>query len=101
MAVEIAILAVPNQSFTVTLDGRRYGLTLKETKGVMMADLEIDGDVILTGTRVLAGEPLIPYKRLEVGNFMLLTDVDELPDWTQFGFSQTLIFLSASEIAEL
>lgn len=97
----ISIQAVPNQSFSLTLDGVRFTLRLKETNGVMVADLDIDGEVILSGTRVLATEPIIPYKALERGNFLLLTDGDTLPDWRQFGVSQSLVYLTPADIVAL
>lgn len=91
----------PNQELTVRLDDRRYTLRLKAANGVMVADVSIDGAVILRGTRVLAGEPIIPYVYLQDGNFILLTVDDALPDYAQFGVTQSLVFLSAEEIAAL
>ena len=64
----------------------------------MVFDLEQDGTTILTGSRVLAGEPLIPYEYLEAGNFILLTINDELPSWKEFGATQKLIYLTGAEI---
>lgn len=91
----------PNQELTVRVGDRRYTLRLKSTNGVMVADVSIDGAVILRGTRVLAGEPIIPYVYLQDGNFILLTVDDALPDYAQFGVTQSLVFLSAEEIAAL
>lgn len=98
MSREIPLSAVPNQSLTVTLDDERLVLTLKEANGVMVADLERNGTVLLSGTRVLAGEPIIPYGYLESGNFIMLTLNDELPDWRQFQTTQSLIYLTIAEV---
>lgn len=95
----IPITAVPNQSLSVQLDNLRYVLRIKEASGVMVADVERDSVTIITGTRVLAGELIIPYHYLEVGNFIILTVNDELPDWRSFGVSQTLIYLEAADLA--
>lgn len=99
----IPIAAEPNQEFTVRLDDTRYAIRLKETNGVMVADVTIDDVVTITGTRVLAGEFLIPYLYMvgEGGNFLLLTNGDELPDWREFGASQSLVYMSAAELAAL
>ena len=91
----------PNQDLTVRLDNTRYGLRLKSTNGVMVVDVSIDGVTVLTGSRVLAGEPLIPYEYIATGNFILLTVNDELPDYTQFGVTQSLVYMSPEEIAAL
>jgi hypothetical protein len=98
---QIPITAEPNQEFTADLDGLRFLVRLKETNGVMVADITIDDAVILSATRVLAGEPLIPYGYLEQGNLVMLTDADALPDYPQFGATQFLFYMSAAEIAAL
>lgn len=97
----IPIVAEPSQELSVRLDDVRYTLRLKAANGVMVADISIDGSVILAGTRVLAGEPIIPYGHLQVGNFLLLTQGDALPDYAQFGVTQSLVYLSPAEIAAL
>lgn len=97
----IPIAAEPNQEFTVRLDDTRYLIRFKETNGVMVADITIDDVVTITGTRVLAGEFIIPYVYMMRGNFLLLTNGDELPDWQQFGASQSLVYMSAAELLAL
>lgn len=94
----IPIIATPNQSLSIRVDDTRLVLRLKEARGVMVADLERDGETVILGTRVLAGEPIIPYRYLEDGNFLLLTIDDALPDWTVFGASQTLVYMTAAEV---
>lgn len=97
---QISLAAIPNQSFSVTLDGRRYDLAFKDADGVMVANVARDDVVIATGQRLVAGQPVLPYRWQESGNFVLLTEGDELPDWTLFGSTQFLYFLSADELAE-
>lgn len=97
----IPIAAVPNQSLSVRLDDTRLVLRLKAARGVMVADLERDGVTVILGTRVLAGEPIIPYRYLETGNFMLNTVNGALPDWRQFGVSQSLVYITAAEVGAL
>jgi hypothetical protein len=98
---QIPLAAEPNQEFTVRLDDTRYLIRLKEANGVMVADFVIDDVVTITGTRVLAGEFLIPYLYMMRGNFVLLTVGDALPDWREFGASQTLVYMSPEEFAAL
>lgn len=97
----IPLAAEPNQEFTVRLDDTRYAIRLKEANGVMVADVTIDDVVTLTATRVLAGELLIPYLYMVRGNFVLLTNGDDLPDWREFGASQALVYMSPAEFAAL
>lgn len=64
----------------------------------MTATVVQDGETLVSGARLLAGEPMIPYGYLAtLGNFMLLTLDGDLPDWRMFGQSQTLIYLPESE----
>ncbi len=99
MAQMVPIEPVPNQSFSAQLDGRRFAFVLRDANGGMVVDLAIDGAQVLLASRLVAGTPLIPYRHLEAGNLVLTTDGDALPDYTQFGITQTLVFLSAAELA--
>lgn len=99
---QIPLTADPNQEFNLRLDDVRYALRIKEASGVMVADVTINDALVLSATRVLAGELIIPYFRLMVGgNFLVLTNNDELPDYREFGGSQQLIYLSPAELAAL
>lgn len=65
----------------------------------MIVDLVLNDEPILTGARIVAGTPLIPYKFLQgSGNFMLLTEQDEIPYWERFGIDQQLIYGSPEEL---
>lgn len=97
----VPLSPVPNQSFTVTLDGSRWGMRLTTGTGTTSVDVTRDGSALLMGARALAGEPLIPYAYLQTGNFIFVVNGGELPDYRAFGISQFLIYLSADEIAEL
>lgn len=97
----IPLAAEPNQEFNVRLDDVRYAIRLKEANGVMVADVTVDDVVILSASRVLAGEFLIPYLYIMEGNFVLLTVADALPDWREFGASQSLVYMSPAEFAAL
>lgn len=97
----IPLIQSPNQSFSVRLDNTRLVMRLKEANAVMFADLERAGSPVVSGMRFIAGEPLIPYRYLEEGNFLFVTLNDELPDWRKFGTSQQLIYLTAAEIDAL
>lgn len=96
----IELAQVPNQSFSVTLEGVRWDITIKQAREVMVVDLVRDSIEILRGQRIVAGTPIIPYRNLQGdGNFLLLTDGDELPNWERFEVDQQLIYANAAEIA--
>lgn len=98
----IDIDPIPNQEFSVTVDGNRWDFVIKEAVSSMICDLSLNDEVILSGARIVAGTPIIPYEYLRrKGNFIILTENDELPYWTQFGVNQQLIYASAEELSLL
>lgn len=66
----------------------------------MCCDINCNSIQLLNGTRIVAGFPIIPYPAYfqPNGNFLLLTTNEALPDYNEFGITQTLIYLSAAEI---
>lgn len=80
------------------LNGSVYDLTIKETRGVMCVTIVRDNALLLSNTRMVAGYPLIPYRYLENGNFIVLTANDDYPYYTKFGSTQMLIFASQAEL---
>lgn len=100
--MELPLQAVANQAFTVTLEGSRYELTLKEAGGIMCLDLTRDGVLLLQGHRCVANAPLLPYEFLQDGgNFAFVTENDDLPHYSAFDFTQTLVYLTVDEVAAL
>lgn len=98
----IDIDPIPNQEFSVTVDGNRWDFVIKEAVSSMICDLSLNDEVILSGARIVTGTPIIPYEYLRrQGNFIILTENDELPYWTQFGVNQQLIYASAEELSLL
>lgn len=96
----IDIDQTPNQSFSVTIDGNRWGLTIKQAVSSMFADVTLNDVYLLRGQILVAGTPIIPYERMQAnGNFILLTENDEMPNWERFGVDQTLVYATADEIA--
>lgn len=98
--IDIALAAVANQSLFVQLDDQAYSIVVHSAADdTMTVDITRD-DVLLTqGARITPGTPLLPYRYQESGNFVLITDSGDLPDFTQFGVTQFLIYLSADELA--
>jgi tRNA(Ile2) C34 agmatinyltransferase TiaS len=99
--IDIGLNAIPNQSLTIQIDDDLYQITMKATRGVMSCSIVRNDVAIVSNVRVVPGSPIIPYKYLESGNFVLLTQNDDYPEYTKFGSSQSLVFVSQLEIDEL
>jgi hypothetical protein len=100
----IPLQAVANQSVVVTLDEVRWTLTIKACDGIMAVDVDLNDTPILRGQRVVAGLPVIPYRRLiegvapGAGNFMFVTVDDAYPWWERFGVDQSLVYVTAADL---
>lgn len=95
----IPIEPIPNQSLTITENGTRFGLVIKDCNQTIAVDVSIDDVAVLQGQRIVVGTPIIPYEYLAgSGNFILLVNNDELPDYTKFGMSQLLMYTEPGEV---
>lgn len=94
----IGLENIPNQSFTVNLDSRRYDFVIKETRGVMSVSIARDNEQLVSNIRMVAGTPLLPYLYQEEGNFFLLTENQEYPDYNLFKTNQYLLYLTVAEV---
>lgn len=106
--IQIPITNIPNQSFSISLDGNQFDIRIHACRdngqygtGIVAFDIVINNTVTVTGMRGVPSCPLIPYEYLENGNFVVETMNDEYPDWRQFGITQYLIYASQSELQAL
>lgn len=99
--IEIPLQAIPNQTFSILLDNIQYDFRIEVTNNVMSFDIVRNNVPIVTGQRAVAGYPIIPYRYLENGNFVVLTMNGDYPDYTQFGITQSLIYASLIELEAL
>lgn len=97
----IPLATVPNQQVSINIGENRWTLRIKEAVSSMVADVSLNDQPILSGMRFCVGTPLIPFRYLAGnGNFLLLVNDEELPDWRKFGTTQSLVFVEASELAD-
>lgn len=91
---------LPDQSFTTNVGNSRYDIRLFQINGTMACDIARNGTQLVSGQRILTGFYIIPYlyQWATEGNFILLTKNNALPDYTQFGLTQTFVFASWSDI---
>lgn len=97
--IDIPLAAVPNQSLTVQIGDVRYDVSLRESNGVMSASITRDGTPVVSNVRAVGGTPLLPYQYQEAGNFLIVTDAEELPYYDQFGITQFLVYVTPDELA--
>jgi hypothetical protein len=97
----IPIQAIPNQQFSVVLDNNRWDFTLKSTDGTISASVVRNGEVIVTNARAVSGMRILPAIYQEAGNFAIIAQNELILDYTQFGVTQFMLYLSAAELEEI
>lgn len=100
MPVGIPLQQLPSQTFTITLGGQLFELTVKACAGIMAVSVVCNGVDIVDSVPAVAGGKIIPSQYLENGNgnFMFLTANQQLPNYEQFGLTQSLLYFTAAEL---
>jgi hypothetical protein len=98
---QLPLQQLPNQSFAILLDGNQWNVLLKTAEDTTVASLTVNGASLLDSARCAAGAFLIPADYEEAGNFFFVTQNQQLPFYSKFNVTQSLIYISAAELAAL
>lgn len=98
---QIPITAVANQKLTIQLEQVRYDITVKSIPFISTCTIVRDGVTVVDNIRCLANQPLLPFQSQEnqSGNFIWITQNEDYPEYTQFGITQFLLYITATEMA--
>ena len=102
MPQQIPVQAIVKQSLQVELNGNLYTLNIIQTQGCMSMDIISEtAGLNLLAQRCNAASLVIPFQESEngAGNFIFITANDELPDYEEFGLTQSLYYLTDAELA--
>lgn len=99
--MQIPLQQIPNQSFSILLDGNQWNMILKTVQDTTVVSMTLNGTDILDSARAAAGGFIIPSLYQEAGNFFFVTQNFELPYYTQFTVTQAFVYISAVELAAL
>lgn len=98
----VPLQSIPNQEFTIVLDNNTYDIVVRYTNGATSVTITCNGTLIIENMQTVAGALIIPYQYLEnSGNFIFVTSNQELPLYSEFGITQFLYYLNASDLATL
>lgn len=96
----IPLQAIPQQTFSyVDPSNNTWSIGVRNAGMQMAFSIAFNGTILIQNVCAVAGYRIIPYDYLEDGNFVLITQSYQLPDYTQFGTTQNLIFLTAADVA--
>lgn len=101
--IQLPIQQIPNQEFSINLEGSFYDIAIHETNGVMAVSIVRDTVAVVTNARAVAGFAIIParYQEQGKGNFTFLTLNQQLPNWLRFNVSQDLVYFTGAELDAL
>jgi hypothetical protein len=94
----IPLKRLPNQEFSIQLDGGLFYLVLKTTGDTTSISVSLDGVQLLWNARAVANQYIISSAYQEAGNFMFVTSNFELPHYEKFGITQSLIYVTEAEL---
>lgn len=94
----IPLQAIPNQSLSIQLNDNNFDIRIRACGNISAISISANGSLIIQNQRMVPEGPLIGYKYLENGNFYMLTENDEYPDYNFFGVTQYLIYALPSEL---
>lgn len=97
---QIPLQSTPNQSLSAILDNNTWGITLKTIDYATIVSLTLNGVDVIDGARAVAGALIIPaqYQEKSSGNFFFTTANFQIPFYNQFGLTQSMLYVSASEL---
>lgn len=101
--LNIPLQTIPNQSFSLQLNGNTYDIILRDCGNIMASSVAINNVQITANLRIVPSIFLLPYRYLENGNFLITTEDEnqEYADWRRFGLGQTMVFATQAELNEI
>lgn len=106
--VIVPLSAIPNQMISIKLNNENYDITIQDINdtgdpelNLMTATIVRNNVEIISGFRIVAGYPLIPYRYLESGDFAFTIDDEEYPSYLRFGIDQFLLYRDPIEMEAL
>lgn len=97
----IPLNAIPNQQFTVTLDGQICQIRLYWRYDKLYCDLSVKDEVICTGALCVTNELILQQPKLNFSGNLLFVDKEghgAQPDYKELGTRFVLCFVPESEM---
>lgn len=98
---EITLENIPQQTFTISLGGYRWGLSFRTLKNFTVATVEKDGEKVMDSVVCVPNIPLLPYSYMGIGDFVFVCDNGEYPHYENFGKSVKLYWLDPADVRKI
>lgn len=98
----VPLKQVPNQVFSVALNGKDYRIALRTIQGMTFMSCWVDGVLLFYNQLCTPNNWVNVYDYISVnGRFYFESLGDEYPNYRSFGVSQRLLFLTPDEVVEV
>lgn len=98
---EITLEKIPQQTFSISLGGYRWGLSFRAVKGFTLATVEKDGEKVIDSVVCMPNMPILPFSYMSVGDFVFVCDNGEYPSYENFGTSVKLYWLEPEDVLQI
>jgi len=95
----IPLSAIPNQELSAILDSNQWDISVRLVNDAIAVSLTLNNVVVVQNARAVAGMRIIQSMYQQNGNFAIISNNQTVPDYTQFGTTQFLVYTSPSELA--
>jgi len=102
--LQVPLIVAPSQQLGITLDGQNVRLSVYRRNTGLYCDVSLNGVVVKTTVLCLNGMRLLEDTQYVgfVGDLVFVDTQGTLdPDWREFGTRYQLIYLEASDLAQL
>lgn len=97
----VPIKNIPNQSFSVTLNGVGYRIQLRTIQGLTFMSVWVNNEALFYNQICTPNNWVNQYDYISVnGKFYFYCLDDEYPNYEKFGVTQALYFLTPEEVNE-
>lgn len=96
----VPLQAIPNQTFTILLNGELYRIALRTVQELTYMSVWINEEVLFYNQLCTPNNWVNPYDYVSRnGKFFFACADEEYPTYTKFNITQQLLFLTTEEVA--
>lgn len=94
----LPIKTLPNQQLSVILNSNQWDIFIRDVNGAISVSLSKNSVMVAENARAVAGVRILQAAYQEDGNFAIISNNQSVPDYTQFGITQFLVYISPAEL---
>lgn len=101
---DVVLSNTANQQVRFSNGDSEYTIRLRQFRGILYADVSVEGELVVAGVRCVVGKWLIPYEAMNetAGNFRFDSETEDYPGRAFFETGECVLrYYDAEEIRAL